>query len=150
MQLFFALSGFFSHLVFERRGPQGYFVDRSRRLLIPLLAALPIAMLLYWQLRVWSHSLGLMSPDFNPGTEFHALPLHLWFLIYLWSFCALAYWAPKTTFFAALLTRALRFPPVATSMDSVPIESLSAAAVRLFQEAAFRVGSRSVRGVPVL
>ncbi|MFT3711852.1 MAG: acyltransferase family protein [Archangium sp.] len=112
MQLFFALSGFFSHLVFERRGERAYFIDRSRRLLVPLVVALPIAMLLYWQLRVWSHSLGLMSSDFKPGTDFHALPLHLWFLIYLWSFCALALLAPKTTAFASLLTRALKFPPL--------------------------------------
>jgi peptidoglycan/LPS O-acetylase OafA/YrhL len=111
MQLFFALSGFFAHLVFERRGPQGFFVDRSRRLLVPLFVALPVAMLAYWQLRVWSHGVGTMSADFKPGTDFHALPLHLWFLIYLWSFCALAYVAPTTTALASLLTRALRFPP---------------------------------------
>jgi peptidoglycan/LPS O-acetylase OafA/YrhL len=111
MQLFFALSGFFSHLVFERRGERAYFLDRSRRLLVPLLVALPLAMLAYWQLRVWSHAAGVMSPDFKPGTDFHALPLHLWFLIYLWSFCALALLAPKTTLLARLLEQGLRFPP---------------------------------------
>ena len=37
MELFFALSGFFSHLVFERRGPGGFLRDRSKRLLVPLL-----------------------------------------------------------------------------------------------------------------
>lgn len=112
MQLFFALSGFFSHLVFERRGPREYLRDRSRRLLVPMLVALPLVMLAYWQLRVWSHSVGAMSSEFKPGTEFHALPLHLWFLIYLWSFCALAWAAPATNALSSLLARALRFPPL--------------------------------------
>ena len=40
--LFFALSGFFSHLVYERRGARAYVVDRSKRLLVPLVVALPV------------------------------------------------------------------------------------------------------------
>ncbi len=111
MQLFFALSGFFSHLVFERRGAGGYLVDRSRRLLVPLLVALPVVLGLDVALRRWSHALGLMSPQYEVGTAFRATPLHLWFLIYLWVFCAIAWAAPKWELPSRLVTRALRFPP---------------------------------------
>jgi peptidoglycan/LPS O-acetylase OafA/YrhL len=111
MQLFFALSGFFSHLVFERRGAADYLVDRSRRLLVPLLVALPVVLWLDVQLRQWSHALGLMSPEYAVGTGFRATPLHLWFLIYLWSFCALAWALPRWSWPFKLVERALSFPP---------------------------------------
>lgn len=95
MQLFFALSGFFSHLVFERRGERGFLVDRSKRLVLPFLFALPVVLLLDFALRNWSHSLGLMSPQFTGGVGFLFLPRHLWFLVYLFTLCLLAWAAPK-------------------------------------------------------
>lgn len=112
MQVFFALSGFFSHLVFERRGAAGFLKDRSRRVVGPFLVALPVVLLLDLLLRRWSHSLGLMSPRFEAGTEFHLTPLHLWFLVYLFALCLLAWAAPKWDGPARWVRRALRFPPL--------------------------------------
>lgn len=111
MPLFFVLSGFFSHLVFERRGPQAYFLERSRRLLVPFVVALPMVLVLDVLVRRWTSSLGLMSPQFELGTAVRVSPLHLWFLVYLWAFCALAYGVAKWTLPSRLLAGALKFPP---------------------------------------
>lgn len=110
MQVFFALSGFFSHLVFERRGARGFIVDRSKRLVLPFLVALPIVLALDVALRTWSQSSGLMSPQFQDGTKFLLLPRHLWFLVYLFTFCVLAWLAPKWDAPARWLRSGLRFP----------------------------------------
>lgn len=111
MELFFALSGFFSHLVFERRGARGFLAERSRRLLVPLLVALPVVLACDFALRRASFELGTMSPDYAPGAGFRFAPVHLWFLIYLWCFCAVAWLLPRTDFFTNTLRRALNFAP---------------------------------------
>lgn len=92
MQLFFALSGFFAHLVLERRGLRGFLVDRSRRLVIPFAVALPITVFADVATRRWAKAAGVMSPDFAAQDGFRVLPMHLWFLEYLFLFC-LAAWA---------------------------------------------------------
>ncbi|MEW6434864.1 MAG: acyltransferase family protein [Myxococcota bacterium] len=92
MQLFFALSGFFAHLVLERRGERGFLVDRSRRLVVPFLAALPVTVFADVATRHWSRTAGVMSPDFAAQDGFRVLPMHLWFLEYLFLYC-LAAWA---------------------------------------------------------
>jgi glucans biosynthesis protein C len=112
MELFFALSGFFSHLVFERRGPGGFLRDRSKRLLVPLLVATPVILFLDVTLRSASQARGLMSPLFETGAGFRAAPLHLWFLISLCVFCALAFFAPSWSGPPKWLQRALHFPPL--------------------------------------
>lgn len=112
MQVFFALSGFFSHLVFERRGPTGFLSDRSRRLVVPLLFALPVVLALDLALRRWSASLELMSPQFVAGTDFHLAPVHLWFLVYLFTLCLAAWAAPRWDGPSRVVRRALRFPPL--------------------------------------
>lgn len=112
MQVFFALSGFFSHLVFERRGARGFMVDRSKRLVLPLASALPLVLLLDVALRQWSHSRGLMSPAFKDGTGFLLVPRHLWFLVYLFTLCVAAWAVPKWDAPARWMKSALRFPPL--------------------------------------
>ena len=74
MQVFFALSGFFSHLVFERRGARGFLIDRSRRLVLPFLFALPIVLGLDAALRQWSHAAGLMARSLVTERTNHATP----------------------------------------------------------------------------
>lgn len=91
MQLFFSLSGFFAHLVLERRGPRGFVVDRARRLVIPFLCALPLVMTADLLTRRWSLAEGLMSRDFPPQGTWQWAPSHLWFLEYLVLF-SLAAW----------------------------------------------------------
>ena len=110
MQVFFALSGFFSHLVYERRGPGPFMIDRSRRLVIPFAVALPLVVLLDAALRRWSFSQGLMSPQFKDGTGVLLLPRHLWVLVYLFTFCVLAWAAPKWEAPERWLRSALRIP----------------------------------------
>jgi len=120
MQVFFALSGFFSHLVFERRGARGFLVDRSRRLVLPFVVALPIVLLLDAGLRDWSHSAGLMSADFHEGLGVLPLPRHLWFLVYLFTFCVLAWGAPRWEAPAQLVRRALGRPVLLAFLLAVP------------------------------
>ena len=120
MQVFFALSGFFSHLVFERRGARGFLVDRSRRLVIPFAVALPVVLVLDVVLRRWSQSLGLLSPEFHDGTGLLLLPRHLWFLVYLFAMCLLAWASPTWEAPARWLARGLKFPPLLVVVLAVP------------------------------
>jgi peptidoglycan/LPS O-acetylase OafA/YrhL len=92
MQLFFALSGFFAHLVLERRGLHGFLVDRSRRLVVPFVVALPVTVLADVAVRRWAKVEGVMAATFSAQDAFRVLPMHLWFLEYLFLYC-LAAWA---------------------------------------------------------
>lgn len=92
MQLFFALSGFFAHLVLERRGAGGFLVDRSRRLVVPFVVALPLTVLADVAVRRWAKAEGVMAPDFAAQDGFRVLPMHLWFLEFLFLYCVVA-WA---------------------------------------------------------
>ncbi len=112
MQLFFALSGFFAHLVFERRGPKAFLKDRAHRLLVPFVFALPLTLLVDWLTRVASHERGLMHADYYAGAGFRFAPLHLWFLIYLFSFCLTAFVLPSMEWPKKALEFALKFPPL--------------------------------------
>ncbi|GMU59902.1 MAG: hypothetical protein AMXMBFR34_16650 [Myxococcaceae bacterium] len=91
MQLFFALAGFFAHLVLERRGLKGFLVDRLRRLVLPFAFALPLVLTSDVLVRRWSLSAGVMPPDFARQAAVRWVPSHLWFLEYLFLFCLLAW-----------------------------------------------------------
>ena len=71
-----------------------------------------MVLLLDWGLRQWSHSLGLMSPRYEAGADFHLAPVHLWFLVYLFTLCGLAWAAPRWDGPARLIRNAVRFPPL--------------------------------------
>ena len=45
MSLFFMLAGFFGRMVLERKGMRAFITDRSKRILLPLAAGLPIVLL---------------------------------------------------------------------------------------------------------
>lgn len=111
MQLFFALSGFFSHLVFERRGARGFLIDRSKRLLVPFLVALPLVVLFDDWIRRFALDLGLMSPEFKTGTQPRFSPMHLWFLVYLSVYCALGLALARWKTPARWVRKALAFAP---------------------------------------
>ncbi len=91
MSLFFALAGFFARLLLHRRGARGFVADRSRRILVPMIAgwlllAPPTIALVAW-------GVSRSFPDGAPqGVETPVgFPLiHLWFLYYLAIFYALA------------------------------------------------------------
>lgn len=92
MQVFFALSGYFSHLVLDRRGVDGFLTDRVRRLVVPFLVAWPVVLVLDQALRAASLGRGLMAVEYGPQAAWRVTPVHLWFLVYLFAFCAVA-WA---------------------------------------------------------
>jgi peptidoglycan/LPS O-acetylase OafA/YrhL len=92
MQVFFALSGFFAHLVLERRGTRAFLRDRARRLVVPFCGALPVIVAMDLLVRSWSASQGLLSPLYREGRAWSPTPLHLWFLQYLFLYCLIA-WA---------------------------------------------------------
>ncbi len=120
MQVFFALSGFFSHLVFERRGARGFVIDRARRLLVPLAVAWPLVLAADVGLRRAARALGLMAPDYVRGVDLHFAPLHLWFLVYLAAFCAGAWALPSWSGPARAVSALLRWPPLLLVVLAAP------------------------------
>ncbi len=99
--LFFAISGFFAALVMEARGPSAFLRGRARRIVVPMLMAVPtilplcfFAWCLGWltmgrcSLReVWR--VRFLEPGVDP--EVYG-PAHLWFLEYLIPMLG-AFWA---------------------------------------------------------
>ena len=95
MTLFFLIAGFFTHMVYHRRGIRAFATDRAKRIVVPMtvgwvvLAPLTLAILIIGLTRSF--------PDGLPGgvdagaKEPQGFPLtHLWFLYYLCIFYALA------------------------------------------------------------
>src|SRR5688572_4560257 len=93
MPLFFLIAGFFGRMLLERRGTAGFVKDRSRRILLPLVAGLPTFMLLTVGALLLGKlaggnalSLGALEPPPAPPNQgaLERIPLmHLWFLYYL-------------------------------------------------------------------
>jgi glucans biosynthesis protein C len=82
MPLFFMIAGYFSHLMFHRKGPAGFLRDRAKRIAVPMVAGWilfgPLAMMLVY-VGIGPSTGG--KPAAPPPTAF---PLtHLWFLYYL-------------------------------------------------------------------
>ena len=89
MTLFFVVAGFFARMMFHRKGARGFWLDRSKRLLVPLVAGwLIVAPTLFaiwmWGLtKTFSGNLPAAPADM-PAPPPGAFPLtHLWFLYYL-------------------------------------------------------------------
>ena len=89
MSLFFFVSGFFARMLFLRRGARGFWANRSKRILVPLVAGWVIlfpALAVVW---IWgiTKTFGgnVPAPPANlPPPPPGAFPLtHLWFLYYL-------------------------------------------------------------------
>lgn len=112
MEAFFALAGFFAHLGVERRGARDFLADRWRRLGWPLLAGLPVVVLVDVGSRQWALAAGRLSPDYAWGAGLLLRPLHLWFLEYLLLFVLLAAGLSRwrAPWLATSARWALRFP----------------------------------------
>jgi ABC-type multidrug transport system ATPase subunit/peptidoglycan/LPS O-acetylase OafA/YrhL len=88
MSLFFFIAGFFARLIFQRRGARGFWSDRLKRILGPLLVGWivifpTIAALWVWGLRKTFGNAPLPQMPQIPQVPL-AFPLtHLWFLYYL-------------------------------------------------------------------
>jgi len=89
MSLFFFVAGFFARMLFHRGGARGFWVNRSKRILLPLVAGWPIifpavAAVWVWGLtRTFGGTLPA-APANAPAPPPGAFPwTHLWFLYYL-------------------------------------------------------------------
>ncbi len=110
MQVFFVMAGFFTALLYERRGPKAMMSNRLRRVGLPMLLSWPIlypltiSAVLYgcamsegvppWEALIawWTTGDMIWIPDWNRW--FNVLfitPLHLWFLYALLWFYLLAF-----------------------------------------------------------
>ena len=86
MTTFFVMAGFFARLLFMRRGASGFWRDRSRRILVPLIVAWLLLTPVIVVTIVWSVSkLAVQpTPPTPPEGTLLAFPLsHLWFLYLL-------------------------------------------------------------------
>jgi ABC-type multidrug transport system ATPase subunit/peptidoglycan/LPS O-acetylase OafA/YrhL len=89
MSLFFFVAGFFARMMFQRKGARGFWIDRAKRILVPLLAGWVVLFPLLAVVWIWglTKTFGgtLPSAPANlPPSPPGAFPLtHLWFLYYL-------------------------------------------------------------------
>ena len=120
MPLFFLVSGFFTAWLLTQRGMAGLMRQRVRRILVPLLVALPLLHLsmlsaIRWAADNVEHRSNVLElvrtwmtmpdpPPAPPGSG------HLWFLLYLLLFSVLA-WAGRTLELGRVLDKALTLKP---------------------------------------
>jgi glucan biosynthesis protein C len=122
MPLFFLVAGFFAAWVIERRGPGDLFRQRLRRIALPFLVALPLALWALTASTVWAarnveHPSAMLvmirqfmamedPPQLPPGTTY------LWFLYYLLLFTVL-HWVVRTLNFGRIGQWLVRCRPAA-------------------------------------
>jgi ABC-type multidrug transport system ATPase subunit/peptidoglycan/LPS O-acetylase OafA/YrhL len=89
MTLFFFVAGFFARMMFHRKGARGFWLDRSKRILVPLIGgwvilAPTLGVVWVWGLtKTFGGKLPAAPADMPPAPP-GAFPLtHLWFLYYL-------------------------------------------------------------------
>ena len=88
MSLFFFIAGFFARMMFHRKGPRGFWGDRVRRILVPLVVGWmvlfpTIAVVWVWGLKT-TFGDHIPAPPAELMSRPGAFPLtHLWFLYYL-------------------------------------------------------------------
>ena len=88
MTLFFFVAGFFARMMFHRKGARGFWRDRSKRILVPLVVGWVILAPTLLALWMWglTKTFGTLppAPANMPPPPPGAFPLtHLWFLYYL-------------------------------------------------------------------
>ena len=98
MSLFFLIAGFFGRMLIERKGAAAFVRDRAKRILLPLVAGLPVVLMLMAGLSVLGFLLSGMSlaelqrlqppPPETPAQASTFPWAHLWFLYYLLMFYA--------------------------------------------------------------
>jgi len=113
MPLFFLISGFFAHMLLEKRGVNGFSKNRMARIFLPFAVFLPLVTVslvgeIIWAIEVVEHpspflQLVTVTPVItDPENNERQLPFstgHLWFLYNLLMFCGLLalMWKVKLT-----------------------------------------------------
>ena len=88
MSLFFFIAGFFARMMFERNGARGFWSNRAKRILVPLVAGWVVIFPALATVWIWGLSKTFTAPPPAPAVAppppLLAFPLtHLWFLYYL-------------------------------------------------------------------
>ena len=88
MTLFFFIAGFFARMMFHRKGARGFWRDRARRILVPLVVGWMVLFPAIAAVWVWgltkTFGADLPAPPAELTARPGAFPLtHLWFLYYL-------------------------------------------------------------------
>lgn len=125
MPLFFLVSGYFTAWLLAQRGMGGLVRQRVRRILVPLLVALPLFHLSMLSAIRWAAShVEHRSPVLHMVQAWMAMPDpppaplglgHLWFLYYLLLFTVLA-WVGRTLELGRLLDRVMTWGPRALAL----------------------------------
>jgi len=87
MSLFFAIAGFFAHMLLHKRGVRGFAKDRLKRIALPLVVFWPLLFAAFIAVVVWAalRTTGQVPPPpENGGLSWSTMPLlHTWFLYML-------------------------------------------------------------------
>jgi peptidoglycan/LPS O-acetylase OafA/YrhL len=94
MSLFFAIAGFFAHMLLHKRGFSGFVRDRLKRIALPLIVFWPLLFAAFIAVVVWSAIRTTGAPPPPPeggGLSWSTLPLlHTWFLyMLLWLYAGM-------------------------------------------------------------
>jgi peptidoglycan/LPS O-acetylase OafA/YrhL len=88
MTLFFFIAGFFARMMFHRKGARGFWRDRAKRILVPMIVGWIVLFPMIAAVWVWGLTItfgnNLPTPPAEMAARPGAFPLtHLWFLYYL-------------------------------------------------------------------
>ncbi len=147
MPVFFLIAGFFSALVYERRGAAGFLANRTRRVFWPFLLAclvlLPIIFLIWsagWLISGQCTPGQVLRVKFSPHLQSGVYGLaHLWFLEHLYLMC-LAFWASRRWWPGGSTSHALdwillsRFKPLWLAIPTAAIVLIRPGAVLDFHQ----------------
>jgi peptidoglycan/LPS O-acetylase OafA/YrhL len=95
MPLFFLVSGYFALLLIEKRNVKGFLINRLKRILLPFIIFLPLALLVVFITIGWAiDSIDTVVPILDymatkTSNQPNIQTLHLWFLLNLFFFCLL-------------------------------------------------------------
>jgi len=120
MPLFFVIAGFFALLLIEKRGINGFAINRAKRIVMPFFIFMPLIILSVFATVGWAiENIQNLTPMMQFIKMLAANPdapkmpfstMHLWFLFNLSLFCLMAILLAKVNFQQSLLFRLFHNP----------------------------------------